>query len=182
MKIFNWPSLILNVLQFYNYYGLNVFELWGPVLQGIHQVCGFATSAKNSHSMGLKFALYMTGLYPLPALTIMESWFRAGLEHQPSNAKVAVFYGTNSTNPFQPQLDDPINDHAKGFGWKKGSRGREWPGLTGTRKLITFTFFSLIRFNTHIQTDQLWRIYFFLLYFSLFQPQWSLANRPISKP
>ncbi len=106
-----------NVLQFYNYYGLNVFELWGPVLQGIHQVCGFATSAKNSHSMGLKFALYMTGLYPLPALTIMESWFRAGLEHQPSNAKVAVFYGTNSTNPFQPQLDDPINDHAKGFGY-----------------------------------------------------------------
>ncbi|MHA1390097.1 MAG: DUF6345 domain-containing protein [Candidatus Thorarchaeota archaeon] len=106
-----------SVLQFYNYYGLNVFELWGPVLQGLHQVCGFATSAKNSHSMGFKFALYMTGLYPLPALTIMESWFRAGLEHQPSNAKVAVFYGTNSTNPFQPQLDDPINDHAKGFGY-----------------------------------------------------------------
>jgi len=106
-----------NVLQFYNHYGLNVFELWGPVLHGIHQVCGFATSAKNTASMGLQFALYMTGLYPLPALTIMESWFRAGLEHQNYDKKVAVFYGTNSTNPFQPQLDDPINDHAKGSGY-----------------------------------------------------------------
>ncbi|TFG28323.1 hypothetical protein EU527_17460 [Candidatus Thorarchaeota archaeon] len=105
-----------NVLDFYNWGG-NIFELWGPVLQGVHQICGFQTGAKNSDSMGLKFALYMTGLYPLPALTIMESWFRAGIECQPSDKKVAVFYGTNSTNPFYPQLDDPINDHAKGFGY-----------------------------------------------------------------
>ena len=108
--------LSCNVLDFYNWGG-NIFELWGPVLQGVHQVCGFATGAKNSYSMGFQFALYMTGVYPLPALTIMESWFRAGLEFQPSDKKVAIFYGTNSTNPFQPQLDDPINDHAKGFGY-----------------------------------------------------------------
>lgn len=95
----------------------NLFELWGPVLQGVHQVCGFATSAKNTPSMGFQFALHMTGLYPLPALTIVESWFRAGIEHQPFDKRLAVFYGTNSTNPFQPQLDDPINDHAKGFGY-----------------------------------------------------------------
>ncbi|TFG30090.1 hypothetical protein EU528_08710 [Candidatus Thorarchaeota archaeon] len=94
-----------------------IWSLWGPVLQGVHQICGFATSAKNTPSMGFKFALYMTGLYPLPALTIAESWFRAGFEHQNFDKKVAVFYGTNSTNPFQPQLDDPINDHAKGFGY-----------------------------------------------------------------
>jgi hypothetical protein len=106
-----------NVLAFYNFYGLNVFELWGPVLHGVHQICGFATGAKASHSMGLTFALHMTGQYPLPALTIMESWFRAGMERQPPDKIIAVFYGTNSTNPFQPQLDDPINDHAKGFGY-----------------------------------------------------------------
>lgn len=106
-----------DVLQFYNNIGLNVFELWGPVMHGVHQICGFATSAKNTASMGFQFALHMTGLYPLPALTIMESWFRAGLEYQPSDKKVAVFYGTNSTNPFHPQLDDPINDHAEGFGY-----------------------------------------------------------------
>ncbi|TFG29842.1 hypothetical protein EU527_15285 [Candidatus Thorarchaeota archaeon] len=107
-----------NVLEFYNFYGLNVFELWGPVLQGIHQVCGFATGAKNSDSMGLQFALHMMGQYPLPALTIIESWFRAGMEFQPPDKILAVFYGTNSTNPFQPQLDDPINDHMKGFGYQ----------------------------------------------------------------
>jgi len=105
-----------DVLQFENNYG-NVFDMWGPVLQGVHQVCGFATGAGNTASMGFQFALYMTGQYPLPALTIMESWFRAGMEHQNPDKILAVFYGTNSTNPFQPQLDDPINDHAKGFGY-----------------------------------------------------------------
>ena len=105
-----------NVLDFYNWYG-NVFELWGPVLQGVHQICGFQTGAKNSWSMGLKFAQHMPGIYPLPALTIMESWFRASIEYQTYDKKTAVFYGSNSTNPFYPQLDDPINDHAKGFGY-----------------------------------------------------------------
>jgi hypothetical protein len=108
--------LSCNVLDFYNWGG-NIFELWGPVLQGVHQICGFQTGAKNSWSMGLKFAQYMTGLYPLPPLTIMQSWFRAGMEYQPHDKRTAMFYGTNSTNPFYPQLDDPINDHAKGFGY-----------------------------------------------------------------
>ena len=107
-----------SVLAWYDpYVAKNIFERWSPALQGVHQVLGFATSAQNTNSMGLKFAQYMTGLYPLPALTIMESWFRAAVEFQPSDRKVAMFYGTNSTNPFQPQLDDPINDHAKGFGY-----------------------------------------------------------------
>lgn len=107
-----------SVLAWYDpYIAKNVFERWSPALQGVHQVCGFATSAKNTEKMGLSFAQYMTGLYPLPALTIMESWFRAAVECQPGDRKIAMFYGTNSTNPFQPQLDDPINDHAKGFGY-----------------------------------------------------------------
>ena len=106
-----------SVLAWYDQYIGNIFERWSPALQGVHQVCGFATGAKNTEKMGLSFAQYMTGLYPLPALTIMESWFRAALECQPNDRKVAMFYGTNSTNPFQPQLDDPINDHAKGFGY-----------------------------------------------------------------
>jgi hypothetical protein len=98
------------------YYG-NIFERWGPILQGVHQVCGFATTSANDATTGPKFANYLTGLYPLPALTILDAWFRAAIETEGSNHKVAMFYGTNSTNPFQPQLDDPINDHAKGFGY-----------------------------------------------------------------
>ena len=97
--------------------GHNVFERWGPILQGIHQVCGFATNSANADTTGPKFASYMTGLYPLPALTILDAWFRAAIETEGPNAKVAMFYATNSSNPFQPQLDDPINDHAKGFGY-----------------------------------------------------------------
>ncbi len=97
--------------------GNNIFERWGLILQGIHQVCGFATTSANSAETGPKFASYMTGLYPLPPLTILDAWFRAAIETEGSDRKAAMFYGTNSTNPFQPQLDDPINDHAKGFGY-----------------------------------------------------------------
>ncbi|MBY8997226.1 MAG: hypothetical protein KGD60_05800 [Candidatus Thorarchaeota archaeon] len=97
--------------------GKHVFDRWGPVLRGVHQVCGFATNSINSAVTGEKFASYMTGLYPLPALTILDAWFRAAIETEGSDRKAAVFYGTNSTNPFQPQMDDPINDHAKGFGY-----------------------------------------------------------------
>ena len=97
--------------------GYNVFERWKLRLAGVHMICGFATSSKNTKTMGPNFASYLTGLYPLPPLTTMEAWFRAAIESQPGGYKAAVFYGTNSTNPFQPQLDDPINDHAKGFGY-----------------------------------------------------------------
>ena len=97
--------------------GKNIFERWGPILQGVHQVCGFATTTANSQFTGQKFASYMTGIYPLPPLTILDAWFRAAIETDGSDKKVAMFYATNSSNPFQPQLDDPINDHAKGFGY-----------------------------------------------------------------
>ena len=106
-----------SVLAWEDKNGNNIFERWGPILQGVHQVCGFATTSANSALTGPKFATYMTGLYPLPPLTILDAWFRAAIETEGPDRKVAMFYATNSSNPFQPQLDDPINDHAKGFGY-----------------------------------------------------------------
>ncbi|NHJ14403.1 MAG: hypothetical protein EAX95_12055 [Candidatus Thorarchaeota archaeon] len=67
--------------------------------------------------MGSKFASYMTGMYLFPALTTLGAWFRAAIEVQGSSARAAVFYETNSSNPFHSQLDGPTNDHAKGFGY-----------------------------------------------------------------
>jgi len=98
-------------------HGNNVFERWGPALQGIHQVCSFQTSSKNSPKTGVGFGIYMTGYFTNPSLTIVNAWFRSCLETEPSSHVAAVFYATKSANPFQPQLDDPINDHAYGFGY-----------------------------------------------------------------
>ena len=61
--------------------------------------------------------MYLTGYFTNPSLTIVNAWFRTCLETEPSKHVAAVFYATKSTNPFQPQLDDPINDHAYGFGY-----------------------------------------------------------------
>ncbi|MHA1390095.1 MAG: DUF6345 domain-containing protein [Candidatus Thorarchaeota archaeon] len=97
--------------------GVNVFERWGPALQGIHQICSFHTSSANSAETGPKFGLYMTGLSILQSTTIVNAWFRACLETESSDKVSAVFYATKSSNPYQPQLDDPIHDHAYGFGY-----------------------------------------------------------------
>ncbi|TFG29841.1 hypothetical protein EU527_15280 [Candidatus Thorarchaeota archaeon] len=98
-------------------HGNNVFSRWGPAMQGIHQVCGFATNSVNSAKTGPKFGLYITGLSLLNSATIVNAWFRACLETEPSDSVSAVFYATKSTNPYQPQQDDPIHDHAYGFGY-----------------------------------------------------------------
>ena len=100
-------------LHWENSVGVNVFERWGPTLQGIHQVCSFETSSKNSATRGTNFATYMTDL----GMTIVSAWFRACAETEPSDHISAVFYATKSPNPYAPQLDDPINDHAYGFGY-----------------------------------------------------------------
>jgi len=97
--------------------GVNVFARWAPALQGIHQVCSFATSSCNSAETGPKFGLYMTGFYLLPSATIVNAWFRSCLETESSEKVSAVFYATKSSNPYQPQQDDPIHDHAYGFGY-----------------------------------------------------------------
>ena len=59
----------------------------------------------------------MTGLSILNSATIVNAWFRSCLETEPSDHVAAVFYATKSTNPYQPQWDDPIHDHAYGFGY-----------------------------------------------------------------
>jgi len=100
-------------LAWENKHGDNVFERWAPSLQGIHQICSFATTSQNSATRGTKFATYMTDL----GMTIVSAWFRATLETEGSDRLAAVFYGSKSSNPMNPQLDDPINDHAYGFGY-----------------------------------------------------------------
>ncbi len=105
-------------LAWENKNGVNVFDRWAPALQGIHQVLSFATTSQNSATRGTKFALYMTGLSTIiPSATIVNAWFRATAETEGSDRQAAVFYASKSADPFNPQLDDPINDHAYGFGY-----------------------------------------------------------------
>ena len=98
--------------------GDNVFTRWAPTLQGIHQVCSFASGSHNVQERGAKFGLYMTGFGGvIPATTIAQAWFRATLETEGSDIVAAVFYASKSANPLNPQQDDPIHDHAYGFGY-----------------------------------------------------------------
>ena len=98
--------------------GDNVFTRWAPTLQGVHQVCSFASGSHNVRERGAKFGLYLTGFggVILPT-TIAQAWFRATLETEGSDVVAAVFYASKSTNPLNPQQDDPIHDHAYGFGY-----------------------------------------------------------------
>lgn len=96
--------------------GHNVFERWAPTLQGVHMICGFATTSHNRQTRGLRFAKYMTGT-GMSALTTKDSWFKACAETEGSDILTAVFYASKSPNPLNPQQDDPINDHAYGFGY-----------------------------------------------------------------
>jgi hypothetical protein len=104
-------------LAWVNKDGDDVFERWAPTLQGVHQVCSFATGSHNAQVRGERFGLYMTGFGWMPSRTIVQAWFRACLETEPSDVKAAVFYASKSSDPHNPQLDDPINDHAYGFGY-----------------------------------------------------------------
>jgi hypothetical protein len=105
-------------LAWENKNGVNVFDRWAPTLQGVHQVLSFATTSQNSAVRGTKFALYMTGLSTIiPAATIVNAWFRATAETEGSDRLAAVFYASKSADPWNPQQDDPINDHAYGFGY-----------------------------------------------------------------
>lgn len=96
--------------------GHNVFQRWADTLQGIHMVCGFATTSQNTKTRGVRFAKFMTGFGQNP-LTIKNSWFKACAETEGSDRVASVFYASKSPNPLNPQQDDPVNDHAYGFGY-----------------------------------------------------------------
>ncbi|MGY5855642.1 MAG: DUF6345 domain-containing protein [Candidatus Thorarchaeota archaeon] len=105
-------------LAWVNEDGDNVYERWGQTLQGLHQICSFATTSHNAQTRGVRFGLYMTGLFPvIPERTIVQAWFKACMETEGSDIQAAVLYASKSPNPLNPQLDDPINDHAYGFGY-----------------------------------------------------------------
>ncbi|MFW9770404.1 MAG: DUF6345 domain-containing protein [Candidatus Thorarchaeota archaeon] len=123
-------------LRWENNTGHNVFERWANTLQGIHMVCGFGSTSHNRQTRGGKFALYMTGFYTIPAHTIKDAWFRACSETEGSDIISAVFYASKSSNPLNPQQDDPVNDHAYGFGYVCTD---PVPGTFGWYVLITST-------------------------------------------
>jgi hypothetical protein len=105
-------------LRWENKNGVNVFDRWAPTLQGIHQICSFGTTSHNAQTRGKRFAIYMTGLpLVMSPRTIVQAWFKACSETEGSGIKAAVFYASKSPDPLNPQLDDPINDHAYGFGY-----------------------------------------------------------------
>ncbi|MHA1963225.1 MAG: DUF6345 domain-containing protein [Candidatus Thorarchaeota archaeon] len=104
-------------LAWENKNGDDVFQRWAPALQGVHQVLSFGTTSQNSAVRGTKFALYMTGFMFIQPTTIVNAWFRACAETEGSDRLAAVFYASKSADPWNPQLDDPINDHAYGFGY-----------------------------------------------------------------
>ncbi|MGQ4911566.1 MAG: DUF6345 domain-containing protein [Candidatus Thorarchaeota archaeon] len=115
-------------------HGFSVFSRWNQALVGVHQICSFATTSHNSAVRGKRFAFYMTGPGPLTGMTIATSWFRATQDTEPSATLAALFYGTKSPDPLNPQLDDPINDHLEGFGY---SCSDPTPGSFGWIMYIT---------------------------------------------
>ena len=125
-----------STLAWENSTGHNVFERWADTLQGLHMVCGFETTACNRQTRGSKFAQYLTGYGTMPAHTTKDAWFRAAAETQGSGTIAAVFYASKSSNPLIPQQDDPVNDHAYGFGYVCTD---PIPGTFGWYVLITTT-------------------------------------------
>jgi hypothetical protein len=105
-----------NAFYWENGTGHNVFQRWANTMQGIHMVCGFATVSQNTKTRGLRFAKYMTGS-GTNSLTIKDAWFKACSETEGSDRVASVFYASKSSNPLNPQQDDPVNDHAYGFGY-----------------------------------------------------------------
>ena len=122
-------------LKWENSTGHNVFERWAETLQGIHMVCGFGSTSHNVKTRGAKFGLYMTGYgSAIQPRTIKDAWFRACAETEGSSIISAVFYASKSTDPLNPQQDDPVNDHAYGYGYVCSD---PVPGTFGWYVLIT---------------------------------------------
>jgi len=93
----------------------NVFQRWGPALQGVHMICSFSTGSLNAQIRGARFGMYLT--FPFFRYTIKQAWFQACADTEGSATRAAILYATKSPDPWNPKLDDPVNDHAHGFGY-----------------------------------------------------------------
>ncbi|MHA2384827.1 MAG: DUF6345 domain-containing protein [Candidatus Thorarchaeota archaeon] len=96
----------------------NVWERWAPALQGLHMILSFSTGSNNVQTRGWRFGMYLTGFMFTNKMSLADAWFRACAETQGSTCYAAVLYASKSADPWNPQLDDPINDHAHGFGYQ----------------------------------------------------------------
>lgn len=105
-------------LAWVNEDGVNVWERWTPALQGLHLILSFATGSNNVQTRGVRMGMYSTGYIFINKLSLVDAWFKACAETQDSNCLAAVLYASKSADPWHPQLDDPINDHAHGFGYQ----------------------------------------------------------------
>ncbi|MFX1369231.1 MAG: DUF6345 domain-containing protein [Promethearchaeota archaeon] len=98
--------------------GNNVWERWTPALRGVHLILSFATGSNNVQTRGIRFGIYLTGLMFINKMSLVDAWFRACAETQGDTCYAAVLYASKSADPWNPQLDDVINDHAHGFGYQ----------------------------------------------------------------
>lgn len=105
-------------LAWVNENNVNVWERWTPALQGLHMILSFSTGSNNVQTRGWRFGMYLTGFMFFDKMSLADAWFRACAETQGSTCYAAVLYASKSVDPWNPQLDDPINDHAHGFGYQ----------------------------------------------------------------
>jgi hypothetical protein len=92
--------------------GKNIWDRWAPAFKGLHIMCGFATGSHDTRNRGLIFARYLTRGYRM-----MTAWFRACAETEDSRIVSAILYATKSVDAWNPSPDDPVYDHAHGFGF-----------------------------------------------------------------
>ena len=108
-----WMALdACKTLQLEDKDGFDVFERWGGTLKGVHMICGFHTNANDVKDRGKKFAIYMED-----GKTVKDSWFKAGKQTAGKKVWSAVLYASPSDDPWNPQTDDPANDHLHGYGY-----------------------------------------------------------------
>ncbi|WP_230844197.1 DUF6345 domain-containing protein [Gloeobacter morelensis] len=121
--------------------GGNVFDRWRGVFDGLHSLMGYAAVTYDNTEEGRKFVQYAKGGYPL-----IDAWFRAAQEVQPSTNADATFPGgwpaPNGPNIFAAAIygynsvyDDPRYDYLWGYGpvaFDSPGATNRWIVWTGT--------------------------------------------------
>jgi len=101
--------------------GETVFDRWGPALDGVHLILGFHTGATDKESRGKKFGFNLQEwdftLIKFNAMRVKDAWFKACKDTESSSKWCAVLYATQSNDPWNPQLNDPIHDYIWGQGY-----------------------------------------------------------------